>query len=226
MAKYNPSGFVLYSTYLGGPGGENSGAIAIDLAGNAYVTGNNYEGGFPLKDPLQTDGHVGSFEGFVSKLSPDGSNLLYSTYLGGYGNEHGLGIAVDLLGAVYVAGFSGSEDFPTTPGAFQTTTTATTMDSSSRSPRQAPAKSPAGARSMSLAALVPSASLCSARQSSRRYRATCSTSTMRPGRKCTAFVERIHDRRLNRDVRRNLRQRRSAVHIYRNRDRHRRTRRQ
>ena len=121
VAKYNPSGSVLYSTYLGGPGGENSGAIAIDQAGNAYVTGNNYEGGFPLKDPLQTDGHVGSFEGFVSKLSPDGSSLLYSTYLGGYGNEHGLGIAVDLLGAVYVAGFSGSEDFPTTPGAFQTT---------------------------------------------------------------------------------------------------------
>ena len=119
VVKINPNGgSFAYSTYLGGPEGDAANAIAVDAAGNAYVTGNNYRGGFPLKDPLQSTYHWESFEGFVTKLAPD-SALVYSTYLGGAGNDAGLAIAVDSLGSVYVGGSTQSTDFPITPGAHQ-----------------------------------------------------------------------------------------------------------
>src|SRR5262249_1971954 len=120
VAKFTPSGAAVYVTYLGGSGGEAATAIAADSSGNAYVTGNNYLGGFPLKDPLQSVCHTDSFEGIVAKFAPDGA-LVYSTYLGGTGNDLGLGIAVDLLGNAYVVGHTQSTDFPTTPGAYQET---------------------------------------------------------------------------------------------------------
>ena len=121
VAKINSSGSVLvYSTYLGGSGVDAANAIAIDPSGNAYVTGNNYLGGFPTKDALQADYHADSFEAFVAKIAPDGA-LVYSTYLGATGNDLGLGIAVDLLGNAYVVGYTQSTDFPTTPGAYQVT---------------------------------------------------------------------------------------------------------
>jgi hypothetical protein len=121
VAKLNPSGSVVYSTYLGGSGGDASTAIAVDQAGSAYVTGNNLNGGFPVKDALQINGNTVSFEGFVTKFTPDGGSVVYSTYLGGTGNDLGLGIAVDHLGSAYVAGVTASPDFPTTPGAYQQT---------------------------------------------------------------------------------------------------------
>src|SRR4030095_3722057 len=103
-----------YSTYLGGIGSERAVAIAVDQAGNAYVTGNNLNGAFPQKDAMQTNDNPDSFTAFVTKFAPDGSSLIYSTYLGGIGNDLGLGIAVDFLGSVYVSGVSQSPDFPTT----------------------------------------------------------------------------------------------------------------
>jgi hypothetical protein len=122
VAKINASGSALeYSTYLGGVGGERAVAIAVDQAGSAYVTGNNLNAGFPQKDAMQANVNPDSFEAFVTKLAPDGASLIYSTYLGGIGNDLGLGIAVDLLGSVYVSGVSQSPDFPTTVGAFQAT---------------------------------------------------------------------------------------------------------
>lgn len=119
VAKINGSGSLVYSTYLGGSGGEAANAIAVDQSGNAYVTGTNLNGGFPVKDALQTNPNTESFEAFVTKLAADGNTLVYSTYLGGTGNDLGLGIAVDLLGSAYVAGVTQSPDFPTTPGAYQ-----------------------------------------------------------------------------------------------------------
>jgi hypothetical protein len=120
VAKITTSGALVYSTYLGGSGGDVANAIAVDQSGNAYVTGNNLKGGFPVKDALQTnDPNTESFKAFVTKLAPDGSTLVYSTYLGGTGNDLGLGIAVDFLGSAYVAGVTQSPDFPTTPGAYQ-----------------------------------------------------------------------------------------------------------
>jgi len=125
VVKLNPSGSAfVYSTYLGGPGGDTATAIAVDTFGNAYVTGNNLDGGFPLTDALQSTYHTASFEGFVAKLSPNGAVIVYSTYFGGAANDLGLGIAVDSLGRAYVAGSTQSthlDDFPTTPGAYQGT---------------------------------------------------------------------------------------------------------
>jgi len=120
--RVEPLALILsYSTYLGGSGGERAVAIAVDQSGSAYVTGNNLNGGFPQKDAMQTNNNPVTFEAFVTKLAPDGSALVYSTYLGGIGNDLGNGIGVDVLGNAYVAGVSQSPDFPTTAGAFQQT---------------------------------------------------------------------------------------------------------
>src|SRR5439155_24896782 len=91
-----------------------------DAAGNAYIAGTTGSGDFPTVNPLQAS--LLTFlgvTGFVSKLSPDGSSLIYSTYLGGSINDAILGIAVDGQGNVYVTGETQSEDFPTTARALQ-----------------------------------------------------------------------------------------------------------
>jgi hypothetical protein len=120
VAKINPNGSMLvYSTYLGGNGSERAVAVAVDQSGSAYVTGTNLNGAFPQQDAMQTNENPDSFEAFVTKLAPDGKSLIYSTYLGGFGNDLGLGIAVDPLGSVYVSGVSQSPNFPTTVGTFQ-----------------------------------------------------------------------------------------------------------
>ena len=74
VAKINASGSLVYSTYLGGTGVEGANAIAVDQSGNAYVTGTNLNGGFPVKDALQTNPNTESFEAFVTKLAPDGKH--------------------------------------------------------------------------------------------------------------------------------------------------------
>jgi hypothetical protein len=108
-----------YSTYLGGSGGDAGNGIAVDAAGNAYVTGFTTSSDFPTTPGAFQTTSGGSYDAFVSKLNAAGSALLYSTYLGGSRNDNGLGIAVDSSGNVYVTGFTGSSDFPTTPSAFQ-----------------------------------------------------------------------------------------------------------
>jgi hypothetical protein len=110
---------LIYSTYLGGGLDDVGFGIALDSAGNAYVTGYTYSTDFPTKNPLQ-EANTGSPTVFVAKLNPTGSALVYSTYLGGSGGEAGNGIVVDSAGNVYVVGYTYSTDFPTTPGAFQT----------------------------------------------------------------------------------------------------------
>jgi len=107
--KADGSGFV-YSTFLGGDGADQGYGIAVDAAGDAYVTGATLSADFPLKSPIQTYG--GNQDAFVSALNPAGSALLYSTYLGGSSNETGTGIAIDGINNVYVTGQTGSSDFP------------------------------------------------------------------------------------------------------------------
>ncbi|MBI4166994.1 MAG: choice-of-anchor D domain-containing protein, partial [Acidobacteria bacterium] len=104
-----------YSTYLGGSGFEWGAAIAIDSPGNAYVTGYTPSTDFPVVNPLPApnDALQGGSDVFVSKLSADGSALLYSTYLGGSNYESGKGIAVDSSGNAYMTGPTSSTDFPT-----------------------------------------------------------------------------------------------------------------
>lgn len=114
---------LVYSTYLGGSIDDWGSGIAVDASGNAYVTGFARSPNFPTTSgALQTAlGGSGASDAFVTKLNPSGMALLYSTYLGGGGGDGGSGIAVDGSGNAYVTGSTDSTDFPTTPGAFQTT---------------------------------------------------------------------------------------------------------
>ncbi|MGB9073656.1 MAG: SBBP repeat-containing protein [Terriglobales bacterium] len=122
VTKLNPTGSALvYSTYLGGSSSDGALGIAVDSAGNAYVTGDAYSTDFPVTPgAFQTNFGGGESDTFVTEINPTGSALVYSTYLGGSSYEYGYGIAVDSAGSAYVSGFTWSADFPTTPGAFQT----------------------------------------------------------------------------------------------------------
>jgi Beta-propeller repeat len=113
VAALDPTGAtLLYSTYLGGSGGDAGQGIAVDSAGNAYVTGITSSTDFPMANPWQSTNH-GGYDAFVAALDPTGATLLYSTYLGGSNNDRGFGIAVDSAGNAYVTGDTVSTDFPT-----------------------------------------------------------------------------------------------------------------
>jgi uncharacterized protein (AIM24 family) len=112
VTKFSPAGEVLFSTYLGGSKGSDSGSdIAVDGAGNVYVTGNTAASDFrPTGNAL--DSELGGEENaFVTKLSPTGK-VLFSTYLGGSDIDKGQGIAVDNANNIYVTGDTQSLDFP------------------------------------------------------------------------------------------------------------------
>ena len=113
VTKLAPTGDALiYSTYLGGSGYDVGNSIAVDGAGSAYVTGITMSADFPVQSPYQGSLQGGS-DAFVTKLAPAGNALVYSTYLGGTGSDSGYGIAVDGAGSAYIAGETGSADFPT-----------------------------------------------------------------------------------------------------------------
>ncbi len=119
VSKLNASGLV-YSTYLGGNESDFGFGIAVDASGCAYVTGGTH-GNFPITPGAFQTTLRGSANAFVTKLNANGSALIYSTYLGGSLFDQAVGIAVDGFDNAYVVGDAGSTDFPTTPGAFQTT---------------------------------------------------------------------------------------------------------
>jgi hypothetical protein len=116
---------LVYSTFLGGTGGEAGQGIAVDRSGNTYVSGNTTSLDFPTTPGAFDTTYNGSTDVFVSKLTADGSALVYSTYLGGtnfdFGSDRGGGIEVDSRGYAYVTGRTNSANFPTTPGAFDNT---------------------------------------------------------------------------------------------------------
>jgi Ca2+-binding RTX toxin-like protein len=114
VTKINPQGAALvYSTYLGGAGDDVGLDIAVDASGEAYVTGYTGSADFPTASPIQGAHAGGYFDVFVTKINPDGSALVYSTYLGGADDDWGNGIAVDPTGVAYVTGTTKSTDFPT-----------------------------------------------------------------------------------------------------------------
>ncbi len=102
---------LIYSTYLGGSGTDEGNGVAVDSAGNVYVTGLTYSSNFPTASPLDNT-LGGSEDAFVTKLNAAGSALLYSTYLGGSGSDEGADIALDGAGNVYLTGWTNSADFP------------------------------------------------------------------------------------------------------------------
>ena len=125
VSKLDSRGSMLvYSTYLGGSTSDSGNGIAVDSSGNAYVIGATSSSDFPTTaGAFQTTllaSEYGS-NAFISKLNSVGSTLVYSTYLGGSTSDYGYGIAVDSSGNAYVTGATYSSDFPTTAGAFQTT---------------------------------------------------------------------------------------------------------
>jgi hypothetical protein len=122
VAKLNPSGSALiYSTYLGGNGIDSGYGIAIDSSGSAYIAGSTDSSDFPTTPGAFQTAFGGTTDGFIAKLNPTGSVLVYSSFLGGTNSDQEYGIAVDPSGNAYVTGFTKSVAFPTTPGAFQTT---------------------------------------------------------------------------------------------------------
>ncbi len=122
VTKLNATGSgLIYSTYLGGSDSDASTGIALDASGSAYVTGNTSSPDFPTTIGGFQSGAGGSGDAFVLKLTPDGSGIAYSTYLGGNARDESAGIAVDTAGSAYVTGTTFSVDFPTTPGALDTT---------------------------------------------------------------------------------------------------------
>jgi hypothetical protein len=128
VTKLNPTGSqLIYSTYLGQSSAIGTptdvAGIAVDAAGNAHVAGVTFTT-FPLVDPVQSQ-FQGMSDAFIATLNATGSGLLFSTYLGGSGSQDegagALGLALDPAGSTYVTGVTSSSDFPTTPGAYQTT---------------------------------------------------------------------------------------------------------
>jgi uncharacterized protein (TIGR03437 family) len=131
ITKLTPSGSVAWSTYLGGSGPDDAHTIALDSTGNVWLAGQTVSPNFPTTANAISRKFGGEIDlgplrfgdAFVSKLDPTGSHLLYSTYLGGSEADVAYGIAVDSTGAAYISGGTGSPNFPTTPGALQTTYT-------------------------------------------------------------------------------------------------------
>ena len=115
VTKFNAAGSALvYSTYLGGTHqGEVGSGIAVDSAGNAYVTGNTSSTNFPVASPVQASFGGGYGDAFITKFNAAGSALVYSTYLGGSHGDQSSAIAVDSSGNAYVTGLTYSADFPT-----------------------------------------------------------------------------------------------------------------
>ena len=117
-----------YSTYLGGDQDDLGNAITVDGSGSVYVTGGTTSTNFPVTSGVVQGtygGADGGYQGvngdiFVTKLSPDGSSLIWSTYLGGSGDDNAYSIAVDGTG-VYLTGGTNSSDYPVTPGVYRPT---------------------------------------------------------------------------------------------------------
>jgi beta-propeller repeat-containing protein len=121
VLKFDSTGSsILAGTYFGGSGGNGLGGIAIDTAGNIYLTGSTSSTDFPTQTPLQASLGASQANAFVSKLDPALSTLMYSTYLGQASSAGGSSIAVDAAGNAYVVGSAGT-GFPTTTNAFQAT---------------------------------------------------------------------------------------------------------
>jgi hypothetical protein len=129
VAKFSPTGSLLYSTLLGGEGDDAGNGIAVDAAGNAYIVGSTASLYFPILRAFQSKNH-GIADAFITELNSNATRILFSSYLGGgrptnspsltEGGERGSGIALAPGGKVYLSGRTVSFDFPTTPGAYQT----------------------------------------------------------------------------------------------------------
>jgi hypothetical protein len=127
VLKLDPNGSSLeFSTFLGGTKDENGYGLDIDQNDNVYITGITISDDFPTTPgafdrTINSKPHQQSYDVFVSKLNSNGTQLLYSTFVGGWHNDYGKGIIVDQMCNAYVTGYTPSDDFPVTPGAYDIT---------------------------------------------------------------------------------------------------------
>jgi large repetitive protein len=119
VSKLNANGSDLeYSTYLGGFENDVSNSISVDLFGCAFITGYTLSDNYQNTTGVINETKNGEKDIFVSKINPNGTILLYSTYLGGSNDDCGQGVVVDSDGCAYITGYTKSDDFPSTSGAF------------------------------------------------------------------------------------------------------------
>ncbi len=111
---------LMYSTYLGGGGDDRAYGIAVDAAGCAYIVGETASSNFPRSSSPSSS--LGNSDVFVTKLNAAGTAILYSTVIGGTDRDSGRAIAIDSTGNAYITGFTYSTNFPTSSGAFRTST--------------------------------------------------------------------------------------------------------
>jgi hypothetical protein len=130
VARFENSGTkLIYATYLGGSAGDAAYAIAVDNFTNAFIAGSTRSPNFPVKNSLpgenviagKIDPNTGQYpnDAFVAELDASGSNLVYSTYLGGNGYDYAFAIALDAADNAFITGNTYSTNFPFTPNAFQ-----------------------------------------------------------------------------------------------------------
>jgi len=103
--------FLSYSTYLGGTYYDGACDIAINYSGDSWVIGYTLSPDFPTFNPYQT--YADGYDVFVTRIDDDGSSLIFSTFLGGYSEDLGTGIAIDPVGYAHITGYTYSDDFPT-----------------------------------------------------------------------------------------------------------------
>lgn len=119
VAKLSSTGVVQYATYLGGAGDDEANALAVDAAGDAFVTGFTTSTNFPATPGAYRTQLSAASDVFVTELNRSGSAAVYSTYVGGSASDAGTGVALDGAGNAYVTGFTSSNDFPVTATASQ-----------------------------------------------------------------------------------------------------------
>ena len=113
---------IFASTYIGGINKSASWDSARDSLGNIYLTGFTNSEDFPTTEgAINRTYNGGDNDIFVCKISADGTTLIYSTFIGGTGDDTAISIAVDSIGCVYITGYTSSLDFPTTEEAFNRT---------------------------------------------------------------------------------------------------------
>jgi hypothetical protein len=119
VSKFNATGTAfVFSTFLGGTGGDSGNGIAVDSAGNSYIAGTSYSADFPTTSGVLNPSPPGISaygHGFVTKLHSSGSSLLYSTYFGGSLADGANAVAIDAAGDAFITGFSYSQNFPVSP---------------------------------------------------------------------------------------------------------------
>ncbi len=114
LTEFNPTGTgVVFSVYLGGSGADTPSEILLDSTGNIYIAGSTFSPNFPTTSGVLQPTYGGNGDAFLTELSPSGSSLVYSTYLGGSGADYGKAMVLDGAGDVFLTGSTTSKDFPT-----------------------------------------------------------------------------------------------------------------